>query len=56
MKAEVSKPTESWVLVAEQASKEQDNERLLLLIRELNRLLDERALRSRVVSARHSRA
>ena len=55
MKLEPSEPREPWMLVAEQASKEQDTHRLLLLVRELNRLLDEKVLRSRVISTTHSR-
>lgn len=56
MKSEPAEPREPWTLVAEQASKEQDAHRLLLLVRELNRLLDERAVRSGMISTRHSGA
>jgi hypothetical protein len=37
-----SEATERWMVLAEQASKEQDPQKLAVLIKEINRLLEEK--------------
>lgn len=45
--SEESKGTEQWLILCEQAAKEEDPERLLALVQEINRLLEEKELRLR---------